>query len=483
MGESTSSHVPSPAVSSTTAVAEPSARPAASPAERIWAEASARLRTELPGGNFSAWFASTTAVGLDDDTFVLGAPNPFVKEWIETRYLDALRRAISDVAGTPLDVAILAYEMPDAPEDHHLEAQLEESVHDSVEVVLHPDDAVLHPKYNFDSFVIGASNRFAHAAAQAVAEAPAKAYNPLFIYGGAGLGKTHLLHAIARYVRDFHPGSVVRYVSSEQFMNDFIGSLQRRTIPEFHRRYRAADLLLVDDIQFLEGKERTQEEFFHTFNALHPRSQIVITSDRPPKKIPALEERLRTRFEWGLITDIQPPDLETRLAILQKKAEADRLAIPSEVMGFIASRIQTNIRELEGALIRVAAYASLTRSDVTPELAQDVLQSLLPNASEARVTADVIMAVASEYFDVTPDEIRSSSRSRDLVTARQTAMYLCRELTDLSLPKIGEKFGGRDHSTVVHATNKIRHLMQERQSCYEQVRELTTRIRQQTARG
>jgi chromosomal replication initiator protein len=469
-----------PVAPAVAAPAGPVAPPSA--AERIWETASATLRAELQPGNFSAWFASTTAVGLDDHTFVLGAPNPFVKEWIETRYADALRAAISSAAGTSLDVAILAYEIPEV-EDPALEAHLDEVVPAAEVAEPDPDDAVLHPKYTFDSFVIGASNRFAHAAAQAVAEAPAKAYNPLFIYGGAGLGKTHLLHAIARYVRDCHPGSVVRYVSSEQFMNDFIGCLQRRSIPEFHRRYRAADLLLVDDIQFLEGKERTQEEFFHTFNALHPRSQIVITSDRPPKKIPALEERLRTRFEWGLITDIQPPDLETRLAILQKKAEADRLAMPSEVMGFIASRIQTNIRELEGALIRVAAYASLTRADVTPELAHEVLQSLLPNASEARVTADVIMSVASEYFDVTPDEIRSSSRSRDLVTARQTAMYLCRELTDLSLPKIGEKFGGRDHSTVVHATNKIRHLMQERQSCYEQVRELTARIRQQTARG
>jgi chromosomal replication initiator protein len=482
VGESSSDR-PYAGTSSGTAVADPSAAPAPTPAERVWKIASEKLRRELPSGNFSAWFATTTAVGLDDDTFVLGAPNPFVKEWIETRYLDALQDAVSDAAGTPLDVAILAYEAPDAIDEHAVEIPFAEAPVVTGRVEAAPDDAVLHPKYTFDSFVIGASNRFAHAAAQAVAEAPAKAYNPLFIYGGAGLGKTHLLHAIARYVHDCHPGSVVRYVSSEQFMNDFIGSLQRRKIPEFHRRYRAADLLLVDDIQFLEGKERTQEEFFHTFNALHPRSQIVITSDRPPKKIPALEERLRTRFEWGLITDIQPPDLETRLAILQKKAEADHLSMPPEVMSFIASRIQTNIRELEGALIRVAAYASLTRSDVTPELAQDVLQSLLPNASEARVTADVILSVASEYFDVTADEIRSSSRSRDLVTARQTAMYLCRELTDLSLPKIGEKFGGRDHSTVVHATNKIRHLMQERQSCYEQVRELTARIRQQTARG
>jgi chromosomal replication initiator protein len=266
-------------------------------------------------------------------------------------------------------------------------------------------------------------------------------------------------------------------------MNDFILALQTRAIPEFHRRYRMADLLLIDDIQFLEGKERTQEEFFHTFNALHPKSQIVITSDRPPKKIPTLEERLRTRFEWGLITDIQPPDLETRLAILQKKAQTEGLSVPPDVLSFIASRIQTNIRELEGALIRVVAYSSLTRSEVTLELAQNVLQSLLPNGLEARVTADLVITMAAEYFDVTPEELCSSSRSRPLVNARQMAMYLCRELTDLSLPKIGERFGGRDHSTVIYANSKVRELMRERQSTFEQVGELTTRIRQQAARG
>ena len=340
-----------------------------------------------------------------------------------------------------------------------------------------------HPKYNFDSFVIGASNRFAHAAALAVAEVPAQAYNPLFIYGGAGLGKTHLLQAIGSYVKLCHPGTQIRYVSTEQFMNDFIVALRSNSIPRFHSRYRAVDLLLIDDIQFLEGKERTQEEFFHTFNALHPKSQIVITSDRPPKKISTLEERLRTRFEWGLITDIQPPDLETRLAIIQRKADVDKLPVPSDVMEFIATRIQTNIRELEGALIRVAAYASLTQSPVTLELAQDVLRSLLPNSAEARVTPDLVIRVASDYFDLTTDDIKSPNRSRPLVTARQISMYLCRELTDLSLPEIGRRFGGRDHSTVIHAINKILKQLPERSACYEQVQELTARIRQQAARG
>jgi chromosomal replication initiator protein len=317
----------------------------------------------------------------------------------------------------------------------------------------------------------------------AVAEAPASAYNPLLIYGGAGLGKTHLLQAIGSYVRRYHPEQAIRYISTEQFLNDFIVALQRRTIPDFHRHYRAVDILLVDDIQFLEGKEHFQEEFFHTFNALHPSSQVVLTSDRPPKKISTLEERLRTRFEWGLITDVQPPDLETRLAILQKKSETDDLPVPSDVMAFIASKIQTNIRELEGALIRVAAYASLTRSEVTLDLAQNVLQSLLYGGRETRVTEDLVISLTADYFGLTDDEIRSASRSRPLVHARQIAMYLCRELTDLSLPRIGDRFGGRDHSTVIHADKKIRKLLQERRACYEQVQELTERIRQQAARG
>ncbi|MDQ3914510.1 MAG: chromosomal replication initiator protein DnaA [Actinomycetota bacterium] len=446
----------------------------------IWGRATQDLKLALTESNFSAWFGRTIPVGLDGDTLVLGVPNHFTKDWIEGRFLEPLVTAVTAAAGRPLEVAILAdaafgeEEAPLVPAPVAVPAAEDDSAR--------PDD-VFHPNYTFDSFVIGSSNRFAHAAALAVAEAPAQAYNPLFIYGGAGLGKTHLLHAIGRYAQQWHPGTVVRYVSTEQFMNDFIVALQRRNIPSFHRRYRVADLLLIDDIQFLEGKERTQEEFFHTFNALHPKSQIVITSDRPPKKISTLEERLRTRFEWGLITDIQPPDLETRLAILQKKAETERLVVGHDVMSFIASRIQTNIRELEGALIRVAAYASLTRSELSLDLAQQVLQTLLPDTREARVTSDLVVSVAADYYDVTAEEICSSSRSRPLVNARQMAMYLCRELTDLSLPKIGERFGGRDHSTVLYAMHKIRQQMKERQSCYQQVEELTTRIRQQAARA
>ena len=456
-------------------------------ADAIWKDAAERLRAELKIGNFSAWFGHSKAIGLDGRTFVLGVASPFAKEWIEGHYIDQLRTVISSCAGTDLDVVLLADEISAADELEGHAALVEGGTSSSDEPDVpqntYLEDARFHPKYNFDSFVIGSSNRFAHAAALAVAETPAQSYNPLFIYGGAGLGKTHLLQAIGRYVRECHPGSVVRYISTEQFMNDFISALRRQTIPDFHRRYRVADLLLVDDIQFLEGKERTQEEFFHTFNSLYPKSQVVISSDRPPKKIPTLEERLRTRFEWGLITDIQPPDLETRLAILQKKAETEGINVSDEAMTFIAERIQTNIRELEGALIRVGAYASLTRQEPNLELAQNVLQSLLPHGEEGHVTSDLVISVAGDYFGVTPDEIRSSSRSRDLVTARQMAMYLCRELTDLSLPKIGDRFGGRDHSTVIYANNKIQKLITENQKAYEQVKELTTRIRQQAARG
>ncbi|MDQ3940027.1 MAG: chromosomal replication initiator protein DnaA [Actinomycetota bacterium] len=454
-------------------------------AQELWARSAPALRSRLSEVNFGAWFAHARPVSLEGDTFVLGLPSTFVRDWVEGRYLDDLGTVLSQIVERPVSIALVTDEtltegIADPPPDIVIDERPEARPPDEN----NPSEiSRFHPKYTFDSFVIGSSNRFAHAAAQAVSEAPGAPYNPLFIYGEAGLGKTHLLHAIGRYVTDCHRDFVVRYVSTEQFMNEFIAALQRRTIPQFHRRYRVADILLIDDIQFLEGKERTQEEFFHTFNALHPRSQIVITSDRPPKKIATLEERLRTRFEWGLITDIQPPDLETRLAILRKKTETDRLRVTDEVMNYIASRIQTNIRELEGALIRVTAYASLTRSEVTLELAQNVLQSLLPNLNEARrVTSDLIISVAAEYFDVTAEEICSASRSRPLVNARQVAMYLCRELTDLSLPKIGERFGGRDHSTVIFAVNKVREHMQEQENWFEQVRELTTRVRQQAAR-
>jgi chromosomal replication initiator protein len=343
-------------------------------------------------------------------------------------------------------------------------------------------DSRLNPKYTFETFVIGGSNRFAHAAAIAVAENPGKSYNPLTIYGDSGLGKTHLLHALGHYVRNYFDRVRVRYVSTEELTNDFINAISQNRGADFRRRYRDVDVLLIDDIQFLEGKEQTQEEFFHTFNTLHnAQKQIVMTSDRPPKLLENLEPRLRSRFGWGLITDVQPPDLETRIAILRKKAAQERLVAGPEVLEFIASRIQTNIRELEGALIRVTAFASLNRQQVDLALAEIVLKDLIPEGGEAQITTGMIMAQTASYFDITIDDLCGQSRTHVLVTARQIAMYLCRELTDLSLPKIGQQFGGRDHTTVMHADRKIRTLMAERRSVFNQVTELTNRIKQQAS--
>ena len=345
------------------------------------------------------------------------------------------------------------------------------------------EPARLNPKYTFENFVPGSSNRFAHAAAVAVAEAPAKAYNPLFVYGESGLGKTHLLHAIGHYAHSLYPGVRVRYVNSEEFTNDFINSIRDDKASSFQRRYRDVDVLLIDDIQFLQGKVQTQEEFFHTFNTLHnANKQVVITSDLPPKLLAGFEERMRSRFEWGLITDVQPPDLETRIAILRKKAIGERLQVRDDVLEYIGSKISTNIRELEGALIRVTAFASLNRQQVDLSLAEIVLKDLIPADDTPEITSATIMAQTAAYFGLTMEDLCGSSRSRVLVNARQIAMYLCRELTDLSLPKIGQQFGGRDHTTVIHADRKIRHLMAERRSIYNQVTELTNRIKQ-TSRG
>jgi chromosomal replication initiator protein len=346
-----------------------------------------------------------------------------------------------------------------------------------------PVSARLNSKYTFETFVIGSSNRFAHAAAVAVAEAPAKAYNPLFIYGDSGLGKTHLLHAIGHYAQTLYNGLKVRYVSSEEFTNEFINMIRDGKQDGFRRRYRDVDVLLVDDIQFLENKEGTQEEFFHTFNTLHNASkQIVISSDRAPKRLVTLEDRLRSRFEWGLLTDVQPPELETRIAILRKKAIQEGLNAPPDVLEYIASRISTNIRELEGALIRVTAFASLNRQGVDISLAEIVLKDLIPESqgnSAPQITAATIMGQTAAYFGLSIEDLCGTSRSRVLVTARHIAMYLCRELTDMSLPKIGQQFGGRDHTTVISADRKIRSLMAERRSIYTQVTELTNRIKQQ----
>ena len=415
-------------------------------------------------------------------TLLLSAPNEFARNVLESRLRAPITTALSAEIPGEVKIAVSVDESlaDETPLPENLEPEVRpgtgrEAKNDSLKV----DVDQLNPRYIFETFVIGASNRFAHAAAVAVAEAPAKAYNPLFIYGESGLGKTHLLHAIGAYAKDLYNNIKVRYVSSEEFTNDFINSIRDDKKSAFQKRYRDVDILLVDDIQFLENKERTQEEFFHTFNTLkNANKQIVISSDRPPKLLNTLEDRLRSRFEGGLITDIQPPELETRIAILRKKAAQDRLIAPDDVLEYIASKISSNIRELEGALIRVTAFASLNRQPVDMGLAEIVLKDLIPGESGPEITANTIMAQTASYFSLTIDDLCGTSRSRALVNARQIAMYLCRELTELSLPKIGQSFGGRDHTTVMHADRKIRQLMAERRSIFNQVTELTNRIKQ-----
>ncbi len=456
----------------------------------LWRRALEDLQERLPGAAQRAWLDQTTPVGFSDDTVVLAAPNGFAREQLDTRYGPQLRSALTRAAGRALQVVVTVSPTPPPPraalhaEEEELAALRVSSMRQSpgapetFPAGSNHRDTALNDKYTFERFVIGPSNRFAHAAAFAVAEAPAKAYNPLFIYGGAGLGKTHLLQAVGHYTTSLYPGTQVRYVTSEQFTNEFIDAISNHRQVPFQRRYRDVDVLLIDDIQFLATRERTQEEFFHTFNALHnAEKQIVISSDRPPKQMGELEDRLRTRFEWGLITDIQPPDLETRLAILRKKSAQEQLPVPAEVLELIASRISSNIRELEGALIRVTAFASLQRTEVTLHLAQVVLKDLFPDQGSSEISVGLIMGETANYFGLTLDDLCSTSRTRQLVNARQIAMYLTRELTDLSLPKIGQAFGGRDHTTVIHANNKISGLMQERPAIYEQVQELTSRIK------
>ncbi len=465
-----------------------------------------------------AFLSMARLVGLLDDTALIAVPDDFSKNFVEQRLRMHVTQALSEQLGREVRLAVTVDpdladgeplpptqgleaepepEPQEQPRPQGLSSTLPVDGRDDGLVDEDPEPAPvrnrrgrpepeqveltrLNPKYTFDTFVIGASNRFANAAAVAVAEAPAKAYNPLFIYGESGLGKTHLLHAIGHYARSLYPHVKVRYVNSEEFTNDFINSIRDDKAANFQRRYRDVDVLLIDDIQFLQGKMQTQEEFFHTFNTLHnANKQVVITSDVAPKLLSGFEERMRSRFEWGLLTDVQPPDLETRIAILRKKAIQEKLSVPADVLEFIASRISTNIRELEGALIRVTAFASLNRQPVDIGLAQIVLKDLIPNEQSSEISSATIMAQTADYFGLTIEDLQSASRTRLLVTARQIAMYLCRELTDMSLPKIGEQFGGRDHTTVMHAERKIRELMGERRAIYNQVTELTNRIKQQ----
>ncbi len=481
----------------------------------VWSAATDLLNDEIVSSQRRAYLRLTTLRAIVDDTALLGVPDAFTRDVIESQLRSAITEALSRHLGRPVQVAVTVRPPDEIPKPNALHAPtavvamvpvprppandgppesgpgrtMSDGSSRGGHVGLHHrvdrirptgDGSRLNPKYTFETFVIGSSNRFAHAAAVAVAESPAKAYNPLFIYAPSGLGKTHLLHAIGHYATTLGTAKNVRYVSTEEFTNDFINSVRDDKTNAFQRRYRDdVDILLIDDVQFLENRERTQEEFFHTFNTLHnANKQIVITSDRKPKDLSTLEDRLRTRFEWGLLADITAPDLETRIAILQKKAAQERLLVPGEVLDFIANRISNSIRELEGALIRVTAFASLNRAMVDLALAEEVLRDFIPDGTTPELTADQIMETTSEYYGVSIDDLRGQSRSRVLVNARQVAMYLCRELTDMSLPRIGQAFGGRDHTTVMHADRKIRQQMAERRTLFNQIAELTNRIKQ-----
>ena len=459
----------------------------------VWAHTLATLesRPDMTARQL-AFIKLAKPMAILDDTVFIAVPHEQTRTYLETSVRDQLVSAMASTLGREIRFGItvdpeLSSDNLTGPSQDYSAPPIEADAHDEPDAPALPpkpkpsaEPTRLNPKYIFETFVIGSSNRFAHAAAVAVAEAPAKAYNPLFIYGDSGLGKTHLLHAIGHYAHNLYPHVRVRYVNSEEFTNDFINSIGEGRAGAFQRRYRDVDVLLIDDIQFLQGKEQTMEEFFHTFNALHnANKQVVITSDVPPKQLNGFEDRLRSRFEWGLITDVQPPDLETRIAILRKKAASERLDVPADVLSYIGSRISTNIRELEGALIRVTAFANLNRQQVDLALAEIVLKDLITDDDTAEITPSMVIAQTAAYFGLTIDDLCGSSRSRVLVTARQIAMYLCRELTDLSLPKIGQQFGGRDHTTVMHANRKIAGQMAERRSTYNQVTELTSRIKQQ----
>lgn len=438
----------------------------------IWEKVLQALEKKLNKHSFETWLKSLKPLGCFENTIIIEVPNHFSRGWLSDRYAPLIKNVFQDILKEDVGVQFL------------LSSEINEAQQYSVKNKTSKPEEVslinLNPKYTFETFVVGNSNRFAHAACRAVAEAPAKAYNPLFIYGGVGLGKTHLMHAIGQYILEYSNKMRVTYVTSEKFTNELINSIRDDKTVSFRNKYRSMDILLVDDIQFLAGKERTQEEFFHTFNALYEANkQIIISSDRPPKEIPTLEDRLRSRFEWGLITDIQPPDLETRIAILRKKAQLENLTIPDETIAYIANKIQSNIRELEGALIRVIAYASLNGLDsgeINPEMTMEVLKDMLPVSKPRQVTIELIQEIVANYYGIRPDEFKAKKRTRAIAFPRQIAMYIARELTDLSLPKIGESFGGRDHTTVIHACEKINNELQNNSLLQDTIKELMEKI-------
>lgn len=462
--------------------------------DNLWNRCAETLRDQVADATWRTWLSGLRPERLDEDTWVLNTPSTLVRDRIEGRFLSLLSAAAAEAVGHPVQIVLAVSAAPPRPQTLDLPvtdgpAETDRPTRGDVPVPTRVPAAArrttgdtepsgLDPRYTFDAFVIGSSNRFAHAAAMSVAETPAGSYNPLFIHGGAGLGKTHLLHAIGNYVTVNFAGRHVRYVSTETFMNDFVDAIRTTSTTAFKRRYRECDVLLIDDVQFMEGKEALQEEFFHTFNHLYGAAkQIVLTSDRPPRSIATLEDRLRSRFMSGLITDVQPPELETRLAILQKKAERELVPVPDDVLEFIATNVKDNIRELEGALIRVSAYGSLNRQPLTRELAEHVLADLLSAAQPRRITPQLILETTAETFGFSVEDLCGPSRRRPLVIARQISMYVFRELTDFSYPAIAREFGGRDHSTVIHAVDKIAALMKERRQIYDQVTELILRIK------
>ncbi|GAB6168742.1 chromosomal replication initiator protein DnaA [Clostridium carnis] len=446
----------------------------------LWEKTLNIIKGEMSEVSFNTWIKSCEPISISSNTIKISVPNSFTQDILEKRYKDLVVNSIEAACSKLYSVEFLiASDLLEA-EEKEKEDHQKLKINDKTSVIVNDEmSSTLNPKYTFDSFVIGNSNRFAHAASLAVAESPAKAYNPLFIYGGVGLGKTHLMHAIGHYVLQNNTNAKVVYVSSEKFTNELINAIKDDKNEEFRNKYRNVDILLIDDIQFIAGKERTQEEFFHTFNELHDANkQIILSSDRPPKEIPTLEDRLRSRFEWGLIADIQAPDFETRMAILKKKADVEKLNVANEVMVYIATKIKSNIRELEGALIRIVAYSSLTNKPITVELASEALKDIISNKQNKNITIDVIQDVVSGYFNLRIEDLKSQRRTRNVAYPRQIAMYLSRKLTDMSLPKIGEEFGGRDHTTVIHAYEKISDSLNTDESLQHTVNDITKKLTQ-----
>ncbi|MGL4772121.1 MAG: chromosomal replication initiator protein DnaA [Clostridium sp.] len=447
--------------------------------KQIWEKTLDIIKSEMSEVSFNTWIKSCNPVSISYDTITISVPNSFTQDILEKRYKDLVANCIKAVCNKLYNIDfVIESELIIEEEVPKKEQKTKEREKNTI-IVNDEMSTTLNPKYTFDSFVIGNSNRFAHAASLAVAESPARAYNPLFIYGGVGLGKTHLMHAIGHYILQNNPNAKVVYVSSEKFTNELINAIKDDKNEEFRNKYRNVDVLLIDDIQFIAGKERTQEEFFHTFNALHDADkQIILSSDRPPKEIPTLEDRLRSRFEWGLIADIQVPDFETRMAILKKKADVEKLNVANEVMVYIATKIKSNIRELEGALIRIVAYSSLTNRDITVDLASEALKDIISKKQSKHITIDSIQDIVSSYFNLRIEDLKSQRRTRNVAYPRQIAMYLSRKLTDMSLPKIGEEFGGRDHTTVIHAYEKISEKLNSDESLQHTINDITKKLTQ-----